>query len=110
MLLFYVTHPRKEIRGYATFIERITGDVYDLWSAYGHEASHKSYNAYLNFLQGRRKATFIRFRDLRELGAAVPVSTLSKITGKSRMPRSGTYISEEMAHTLLSEDNRLEEV
>ncbi len=101
LILFYVTHPHKEIRGFATFIDRVTGDARDLWNSYGHEASLKSYNEYLNFLQGRQETTFIRLRDLHELSAPISASTISEVTGMNRMPRSGTYLSKEMAQELL---------
>lgn len=101
LILFYVTYPFKEIRGFATFIERVTGDAHDLWNSYGHEAALKSYREYLNFLQGRQKATFIRLKDLHELSTPIPSSTISKVTGINRMPRSGTYISKEIAHEMV---------
>lgn len=101
LILFYVTHPFKEIRGFADFVERVTGDVHDLWNSYGHEASLESYEEYLDFLQGRQKASFIRFKNLHELSRPIPTSTVSKLLGKSRMPRSGTYINKEMAHELI---------
>ena len=43
MLFFYVTHPRKDIRGFADFIERLTGDAEDLWENLGHESLLSSY-------------------------------------------------------------------
>lgn len=101
LILFYVTYPFKEIRGFADFIERVTGDVFDLWNSYGHEASLKSYREYLGFLRGRQKATFIRFKNLHELRTPIPASTISKLAGIDRMPRSGTYISKETAHKLI---------
>ncbi len=101
LILFYVTHPLREIRGYATFIQRVTGDARDLWNIYSHEASLKSYREYLDLLQGRLKASFIRFKDLHELSTPIPARTISQLTGIERMPRSGTYISKEMAHELV---------
>lgn len=101
LILFYVTYPLKEIRGHATFIQRVTGDVRDLWNSHSHEASLKSYREYLDLLQGRLKASFIRFKDLHELSTPIPASTISQRTGINRMPRSGTYISKEMAHELV---------
>lgn len=101
LILFYVTYPFKEIRGYATFIQRVTGDVRDLWNSYSHEASLKSFREYLELLQGRSKASFIRFKDLNEFSTPIPASTISKVTRIDRMPRSGTYISKEMAHELV---------
>ena len=101
LLLFYVTHPHKEIRGVGNFIERITGDADDLWNTYGHEFLLESYEEYVDFLQGRTKATIIRFKNLRVLAAPRPASIISQVTGISRMSRMGKYITKEMAHRLI---------
>ncbi len=101
LLLFYVTHPHKEIRGVGEFIERITGDAKDLWKTYGHESLLRSYKEYMDFMQGRRKATFIRFKNLRELPTPVRAKVISQVTGIRRMSRMGKYISKEMVHQLI---------
>jgi len=101
LLLFYVTHPRKEIRGIGEFIERITGNSEDLWKTYGHESLLTSYEEYMGFLQGRRKATFIRFKNLRELPEPRSSSVISQVIGMRRMPRMGTYITKEMVDQLI---------
>jgi len=102
-LFFYVTHPHKDIRGYADFVERVTGNAKDLWKSFGHESLLNSYDEYNDFLQGRKKATFIRFRNLRELPTPVTTKRLSQIIGKVRMPQQGLYLTERMAHRLISE-------
>ena len=101
LLLFYVTHPHKEIRGVGEFIERITGDAKDLWKTYGHESLLRSYEEYMDFMQGRRKATFIRFKNLRELPTPIPANVISQVTGMRRMSRMGKYITKEMVHQLI---------
>ena len=101
LLLFYVTHPYKEIRGVGEFIERITGDAKDLWKTYGHESLLRSYEEYVDFLQGRRKATFIRFKNLRELPTPIPANVITQVIGITRVPRMGKYITKEMAHQLI---------
>jgi len=101
LILFYVNHPAKQIRGVAEFIERITGDADDLWNAYGNESCLKSYEEYVNFLQGRPKATFIRFKNLRELPVPIPASVISKVIGIGRMPRSGKYINKKTVNQLI---------
>jgi predicted transcriptional regulator len=101
LLLFYVTHPHKEIRGVGDFIERITGNADDLWNIYGHESLLASYEEYMDFLQRRMKATFIRFKNLRVLAAPVSASVISKVTGTSGIPRMGMYITKEMAQRLI---------
>ena len=102
-LFFYVTHPRKDIQGYADFIERVTGDAKDLWESLGHESLLSSYDEYQDFLQGRKKATFIRFRNLKELPKPVTTKAMSQIIGIERMPQMGMYITEKMAQQLISE-------
>jgi len=101
LLLFYVIHPHKEIRGVGEFIERITGDAKDLWKTYGHESLLRSYKEYMDFMQGRRKATFIRFKNLRQLPTPVRAKVISQVTGMRRMPRMGKYITKEMVHQLI---------
>jgi predicted transcriptional regulator len=97
-----VTYPRKEIRGYAEFIERVTGDAKDLWKSLGHESLLNSYDEYQDFLQGRKKATFIRFRNLKEFPKPVTTKTMAQIIGKEKMPQMGIYITEKMVHQLIS--------
>jgi len=101
LLLFYVTHPHKEIRGVGEFIERITGDAKDLWKTYGHESLLRSYKEYMDFMQGRRKATFIRLKNLRELPTPKPANVISQVLGIRRMPRMGKYITKEMVDQLI---------
>jgi predicted transcriptional regulator len=96
-----VTHPRKDIRGYADFIERVTGSAEDLWKSLGHESLLKSFDEYQYFLKGRKKATFIRFKNLKELPNPVTTKTIMQIIGKERMPQMGMYINEKMADRLI---------
>jgi len=101
LLLFYVNRPFREIRGVGEFIERITGDAGDLWKAYGNETCLNSYEEYADFLQGRLKATFIRFKNLRELTPPISASVISKVTGIERMPRSGRYLNKKKVDQLI---------
>jgi predicted transcriptional regulator len=103
LLFFYVTHPHKDIRGYAEFVERITGDAENMWKSLGHESLLSSYDEYKDFLQGRKKATFIRFRNLKEFSRPVTIKAMAQIIGRERMPQMGLYITERMAHRLISE-------
>jgi len=101
LLFFYVTHPHKDIRGYADFVERVTGDAEDLWKSLGNESLLNS-DEYKDFLQGRKKVTFIRFRNLRELPIPVTTKRLSQIIGKEKMPQMGLYLTEKLANQLIS--------
>jgi predicted transcriptional regulator len=102
-LFFYVTHPQKNIQGYADFVERVTGTPQDLWQSLGHESLLNSYKEYQNFLQGRKKVTFVRFKNLKEFPKPVTAEAWKHIIGKKRMPQIGTYLTEKTAHQLLSE-------
>ncbi len=101
LILFYVTYPFKEIRGFGEFVERVTGSAENLWKDYGHETCVKSFGEYLDFLEGRTNVTFIRFKNLNLLAAPVPASVISKVTEINRMPRSGRYINKKMIHKLI---------
>lgn len=101
LILFYVNHPSSKIRGFGEFIERITGEADDLWNAYGTETCLESYEEYADFLQGRQKATIIRFKNLRELPVPISASVISKVAGIGRMPRSGKYLNKKTVNQLI---------
>jgi predicted transcriptional regulator len=103
LLFFYATSPHKDIRGFAEFVERIAGDSEKLWKSFGHESLLNSYDEYNDFLQGRKKSTFIRFRNLKEFPKPVTTKAMAQIIGRERMPQMGLYITERTAHRLLSE-------
>ncbi|MCW4035069.1 MAG: hypothetical protein NWF03_06855 [Candidatus Bathyarchaeota archaeon] len=100
-LFFYVTHPTKEIQGYADFVERITGNSDEMWKKLGHESLLNNYEEYYDFLQGREQSTFVRFTNLKELPKTIPFKTISQIIGIDKMPQMGVYISQETANQLL---------
>ena len=102
-LFFYVTHPVKEIQGYADFVEHVTGDSKDLWESLGEESLLYSYDEYTDFLQNRKTATFIRFTNLKTLPKPVSSKIMLSIFEKQRMSQMGMYINEEMSNKLLSE-------
>jgi len=102
LLFFYLTHPHKEIRGFADFMERVTGDSEKLWKSLGQESLLNSYDEYKDFLQGRKKATFIRFRNLKEFPKPVTTKAMTQILGRERMPQMGLYLTERTAQRLLS--------
>jgi len=103
VLLFYVKHPIREIRGAAEFVERFAGDKHELWKKYGEGTCLKNYNEFLRFLGKRGKATFIKFRGFRELPSPVPAQQLLTKAGIARMPRGGKYLSEETVNQLIGE-------
>ena len=102
-LLFYLTYPRKDIRGFADFVERKTDDATDLWESLGHESLLRSYDEYQNFLLGSRRSTFVRFKNLKEFPKPISAEVWTKIIGRERMPQIGIYITEKMANQLIAE-------
>ena len=101
LVFFYVKHPLKEIRGFGEFVERVKGDVDELWNKHGHETVFESRKEYMDFMQGRTKATLIRFKNLRLLSTPISLSVISQVTGIGRMPRGGRYINKEIARELI---------
>ena len=101
LIIFYLKYPLREIRGYGEFVERVTGGVDEMWKTYGHETVFESCEEYMNFMNGRAKATFIRFKNLRELATPISFDLLSRIVDIERMPQNGKYISEETANKLI---------
>ncbi|MFA5365757.1 MAG: hypothetical protein WC325_11305 [Candidatus Bathyarchaeia archaeon] len=100
-LFFYVISPQKKIQGYADFVDHITGNADVLWKQYGHESLLNTYDEYKDFLQGRDKATFIRFTNLKQLPMPISAKKISEIVGVSQMPQMGIYITQETAQQLL---------
>ncbi len=100
LLLFYVNHPVREVKGVGEFEERVVGDVENLWNAYSDETVFQSHHEYLAFMQGRSKATFIRFKNLRELQPPLPLTLLLQTIGISRLPRNGKYLNREAVNKL----------
>ncbi len=99
-LLFYVKSPVKQIRGTADFVERVAGDAEKLWRLYGSETCLENFKEYQSFLHGSEKATFIRFKNLRELENPVPAKSMKRILGVLKVPRGGKYINCETAEQL----------
>jgi predicted transcriptional regulator len=101
LLLFYVNHPVRAVMGVGEFKERVIGEIEKLWKMHSSETVFESHGEYLHFLQGRSKATFIRFSNLRELHPPIPLEKLLRIIGLARLPRNGKYLSEETVNRLV---------
>jgi predicted transcriptional regulator len=89
------------IVGAGDFEERLTGTVDDLWSRHGEATIFESHEEYMDFIRGRAKATFIRFKNLAELNPPIPLARLLQAIGCSRLPRNGRYLSEETVKRLM---------
>jgi predicted transcriptional regulator len=67
-LLFYVKKPVMQVQGIADFMERLTGDSGELWGKYGSESCFETFEEYCAFAEGRQRMTFVRFKNLVEIG------------------------------------------
>jgi len=102
LVFFYSTHPFKEVIGYAEAIMCITDDSQKLWNLYGKETCLKSYKEYVELTRGKKKATFIRFKNLHEASNYVSFNELSTLLGIERIPQVGMYITKEQANELVA--------
>jgi len=100
-LLFYVKLPVGEIRGYGDFLARITATPDELWNQHGSETAFQSRDQYDDFVEGRSKVTFIRFKNLQEFEKPVGWKDLSTELGIKKMPNGGKYLSRETVNSLL---------
>jgi predicted transcriptional regulator len=101
-LLFYVKRPLMQIRGVADFVERLSGNYKELWDLYGGETCLNDFKEYVNFLEGRENATFIRFKNFRELAVPVSLDVIRRVIGIRNIPRNGKYINRETANQLIT--------
>jgi len=100
-LLFYVKLPVGEIRGFGDFLERISGTPDELWNMYGSETVFESRDEYNDFVEGRSRVTFIRFKNLQELEKPIGWKDLSAALGIKKMPNGGRYLSRETVNSLI---------
>jgi predicted transcriptional regulator len=100
-LLFYVKLPVGELRGYGDFLERISGSADELWNTYGSETVFESRDQYNEFVEGRSKVTFIRFKNMQQLEKQIGWKDLSAELRIKKMPNGGKYLSRETVNSLL---------
>jgi predicted transcriptional regulator len=102
LLMFYVTKPVAEIAGYAEFIERKVGEAEELWKKHGHECVLSSEKQYFEFVSGKQRVSFIRFKNLHEATKPIPLSNVLMFLGVKRLSRKGFYVDKETADKLLT--------
>ncbi|MDH5793538.1 MAG: hypothetical protein OEZ18_03115 [Candidatus Bathyarchaeota archaeon] len=102
LIFFYVTKPVAEIAGYAEFIERKVGEAEELWKKHGHECVLSSEKQYFEFVSGKQRVSFIRFKNLHEATKPIPLSNVLMFLGVKRLSRKGFYIDKETADKLLT--------
>jgi len=100
-LLFYVKLPVGEIRGYGDFLTRISATPDELWNQHGSETVFQSRAQYNDFVEGRSKVTFIRFKNLQEVEKPIGWKDLSTALGIKKMPNGGKFLSRETVNSLL---------
>lgn len=100
-LLFYVKSPVRQIKGAAEFVERITGTSDELWQLYGQETVFESREQYDSFVAGSSTVTFIRFKNMEELGKPVDFNTIAISAGIRKMPQGGKYLGRETVNSMI---------
>ena len=102
LIFFYVAKPVGEVAGYAEFIERKVGDAESLWSEHGSESVLKSKEQYEEFIQGKERVSFIRFKSLHEASKPISLNNILMLLGVKRLARKGFYIDKETADKLIA--------
>jgi len=100
-ILFYVKGPVKQIRGFAGFLERITGTRDELWNQYGSETVFESKDQYDSFVGNRSNVTFIRFKDLEEFEKPISFDVIRTVTGGRQVFQGGKYLSRETVNSMV---------
>jgi len=103
LILFYVTKPVGEMAGVAEFVERKAGEAEDIWSQHGDESVMASKGKFKEYIGDGKKASFIRFKNLREASRPVSLSNALLLMGVRRFSRKGFYIEQEVADELISQ-------
>jgi len=102
LIFFYVTKPVAEIAGYAEFVERKVGDAEGLWKEHGHESVLNSKEQYFEFVKGKQRISFIRFKNLQEASKPIPLNKILMLLGVNRLARGGFYINKGTADKLIA--------
>jgi len=102
LIFFYVTKPVAEIAGFAEFVERKVGDGEGLWKEHGNESVLSSPEEYFEFVKGKQRVSFIRFKNLQEAIKPIPLNNLLMFLGVKRLARGGFYIDKEIADKLVA--------
>lgn len=100
-ILFYVKSPVKQIRGFAGFLERITGTRDELWNQYGSETVFESRDQYDSFVGNRSNVTFIRFKDLEEFEKPISFDVIRTVTGGRQVFQGGKYLKREAVNSII---------
>jgi len=102
LIFFYVTKPVGEIASYAEFIERKVGEAEELWKEHGDESVLGSKEQYFEFVRGKQRVSFIRFKNLQEASRPIPLNNILMLLGVKRLSRKGFYVDKKTADKLLT--------
>lgn len=102
LIVFYLTKPAGKLVGYGEFVERKVGNADAVWKEYGHESALKSKEKYVEFIGGKEKVSFIRFKNLRDATKPMTLNSILMLLGVKRLSRKGFYISKETSDELVS--------
>jgi predicted transcriptional regulator len=100
-MFFYVAKPVAEIAGYAEFVERRVGETDEMWEALGNESVLSSKEVYDEFLKDCGKASFIRFKNLKEAIHPIALNNVLMLLGLNRFSRKGFYVDKGTAEKLI---------
>ncbi len=100
-MLFYVAKPVGEIAGHAEFIERKVGGTDEMWREMGKESVLSSKDTYDDFLKYYNKASFVRFKNLKEAAHPIALNNALMLLGLKRFSRKGFYIDKDTANKLI---------
>jgi predicted transcriptional regulator len=101
IIIFYVTKPLAKISGYAESVERKVGEPEEMWKTHGNESVLSSAEQYFDFVKGKERVSFIRFKNLHEATQSIPLNNVLAILGVKRLARKGFYVDKETADKLI---------
>lgn len=74
-----------------------------LWKEYERECVLYSKQKYEEYIGSKRKASFIRFRNLQAATKPIPLKNLLLFFGVKRLSRKGFYVDKETANDLIEQ-------
>lgn len=102
LIIFYVTKPTAKVSGYAEFVERKVGLAEEMWKEHGDESVLSSAEQYFDFVSGKERVSFIRFKNLQEAVNPIPLRNVLSVLGMKRLSRKGFYVDKETSDKLIT--------
>lgn len=102
LIIFYVTKPVAKVSGYAEFVERKVGLAEEMWKEHGDESVLSSAEQYFDFVSGKQRISFIRFKNLQEATNPIALNNILSLLRVKRLSRKGFYVNKETADKLIA--------